>query len=76
MKTALLAAALIAFGTPAFASAEAPVHGGAATVTAPAFTTAGSEGSAMFRPATPQMTLTTASQRLGSSAEAYIGPRG
>jgi hypothetical protein len=76
MKTALLAAALIALGSPAFASAEAPFAGSPMVITAPSFTTAGAEGAVMVRPATPQMTLMSAAQRLGNSSEAYIGPRG
>jgi hypothetical protein len=76
MKTTLLAAALIAFAAPAFASSEAPFAGSATVITTPAFSTQGSEGAVMARPATPEMTLMSAAQRLGNNGEAYIGPRG
>jgi hypothetical protein len=76
MKTALLAATLIAFGAPAFASSEAPVTGSATVLTAPAFTTAGSDGAPMFLPATPDMRIANGRMPgVALSAETYPGKR-
>jgi len=75
MKTTLLAAALIALAAPAFASSEAPVTGTPRVITSPAFTTAGSEGPAMFLPARPDMRI-VAGGTLPLSAEGYVGQRG
>ncbi len=75
MKTALLAAALIALGAPAFASSEAPVTGPARPLVAPMQIAQGSDAAPMF--GTMEVLVRgDAGAVLALSAEAYLSPRG
>lgn len=73
---AILAATVaLMLAAPAFASAEAPVAGSAAVMTAPQFSTAGADGAATISPVQSSLAIIGGSAQVSSASEAYVGPK-